>query len=163
MLRCVRQPPAHHAVQPGRRHRGRRRRRRGPAGPDRQGPVPRLDGGGTVASGSAVKQWGWAGSTNLQWQLIDLGGWYRIVNRTNGLVLDSAGNAANGAPCRQSTWNGGNNQQWRLNDAGSGRRQIINRGTGTAIDGMGNATAGSTVALWAPNTNTNNLWTVTTL
>ncbi|MFF5225142.1 glycoside hydrolase N-terminal domain-containing protein [Dactylosporangium sp. NPDC000521] len=123
-----------------------------------------LDSGGNVASGSGVKQWNWDGSTNLQWQIVDLGGgWCRIVNRTNGLVLDSQGNAANGAPCRQSTWSGGDNQQWRLDDAGSGRRRIVNRGTGTALDGMGSTTAGSAVALWAPNSNTNNLWTVTTL
>ncbi|MEU0559219.1 glycoside hydrolase N-terminal domain-containing protein [Dactylosporangium sp. NPDC006015] len=123
-----------------------------------------LDSGGNVASGSGVKQWNWDGSTNLQWQIIDLGsGWCRIVNRTNGLVLDSQGNTANGAPCRQAAWSGGDNQQWRLDDAGSGRRRIVNRGTGTALDGMGSTTAGSAVALWAPNSNTNNLWIVTTL
>ncbi|GAB3834926.1 glycoside hydrolase N-terminal domain-containing protein [Dactylosporangium cerinum] len=121
-----------------------------------------LDSGGNVASGSVLKQWSWDGSTNLQWQLIDLGsGYYRIVNRTNGMVVDSRGNAANGAAAAQAPWNGGNNQQWRLNSTGNGRFQIINRGTGTALDGMGNATAGSTVAMWAPNTNTNNQWTIT--
>ncbi|MEU8280039.1 glycoside hydrolase N-terminal domain-containing protein, partial [Microbispora bryophytorum] len=56
-----------------------------------------LDSGGNVASGSNLKQWNWDGSTNLQWQLVDLGGgWYRIVNRTNGMVADSWGNTANG-------------------------------------------------------------------
>jgi len=79
------------------------------------------------------------------------------------LVIDSRGNAANGAAAAQAPWDGGNNQQWRLNDTGNGRVQIINRGTGTALDGMGNATAGSTVAMWTPNTSTNNLWTLTTL
>ncbi|MBB5866783.1 alpha-L-fucosidase 2 [Allocatelliglobosispora scoriae] len=120
-----------------------------------------LDSGGNVASGSNVKQWTWDGSTNLQWQFIDLGsGWYRIVNRTNGMVADSWGNTANGAPCRQSAWNGGVNQQWRLTSVGSGRYQIINRGTSTSLDGMGSSTAGSTCAMWAPNTNTNNQWTI---
>jgi alpha-L-fucosidase len=121
-----------------------------------------LDSGGNVASGSNLKQWNWDGSTNLQWQLVDLGGgYYRIVNRTNGMVADSWGNATNGAAARQTTWNGGNNQQWRLNSVGSGRYQIINRGTGTALDGMGNTTAGSTCGMWAPNTHTNNEWTIT--
>ncbi|WP_211592595.1 glycosyl hydrolase family 95 catalytic domain-containing protein [Microbispora sp. H10836] len=121
-----------------------------------------LDSGGNVASGSNLKQWNWDGSTNLQWQLVDLGGgWYRIVNRTNGMVADSWGNTANGANARQSAWNGGNNQQWRLNNVGNGRYQIINRGTGTALDGMGNSSAGSTVGMWAPNNNTNNQWTIT--
>ncbi|MEN3541304.1 RICIN domain-containing protein, partial [Microbispora sp. ZYX-F-249] len=121
-----------------------------------------LDSGGNVASGSNLKQWNWDGSTNLQWQLVDLGGgWYRIVNRTNGMVVDSWGNTANGANARQSAWNGGNNQQWRLNNVGNGRYQIVNRGTGTALDGMGNSSAGSTVGMWTPNNSTNNQWTIT--
>ncbi|MEU7879451.1 glycosyl hydrolase family 95 catalytic domain-containing protein [Microbispora bryophytorum] len=123
-----------------------------------------LDSGGNVASGSNLKQWNWDGSTNLQWQLVDLGGgWYRIVNRTNGMVADSWGNTANGANARQSAWNGGNNQQWRLNDLGNGRYQIVNRGTGTSLDGMGYTTAGSAVGMWTPNSNTNNQWTITTV
>jgi alpha-L-fucosidase len=121
-----------------------------------------LDGGGNVASGSRLKQWTWDGSTNLQWQLVALGGgWFRILNRTNGMVADSFGNTANGAAAMESPWNGGNNQQWRLNDLGGGRFQIINRGTGTALDGAGDRTVGSTVVLWAPNDSPNNHWTVT--
>ncbi|MCP2356602.1 alpha-L-fucosidase 2 [Nonomuraea thailandensis] len=121
-----------------------------------------LDSGGNVASGSVLKQWSLDGSTNLQWQLADLGGgWYRIVNRTNGMVVDSWGSTANGASARQAAWNGGVNQQWRLNAVANGRHQVINRGTGTALDGMGNATAGSTVAMWAPNNSTNNHWSIT--
>ncbi|MFI0448892.1 alpha-L-fucosidase [Actinomadura sp. 6N118] len=121
-----------------------------------------LDSGGNVASGSMLKQWNYDGSTNLQWQLVDLGsGYYRVVNRTNGMVADSWGDAANGASARQAPWNGGNNQQWRLNSLGNGRYQIINRGTGTALDGAGSTTAGSTTTLWAPNSSTNNQWTIT--
>ncbi|MEV4528463.1 RICIN domain-containing protein [Streptosporangium sp. NPDC049304] len=62
------------------------------------------------------------------------GGWYRMVNRTNGMVIDSWGNTANGANARQAAWSGGNNQQWRLNSVGNGRQQIIDRGTNTALD-----------------------------
>ena len=76
-----------------------------------------------------------SGHTNLQWQLVDVGGgYYRIVNRTNGMVADSWGN---------------------------GRYQIINRGTGTALDGAGDRTVGDAVVLWAPNNSTNNQWTIT--
>ncbi|AQZ63370.1 Alpha-L-fucosidase [[Actinomadura] parvosata subsp. kistnae] len=121
-----------------------------------------LDSGGNVASGSALKQWNYDGSTNLQWQLVDLGGgWYRIVNRTNGMVADSWGNSANGAPARQTSWNGGDNQQWRLNGVGDGRYQIINRGTGTALDSGGVTTVGSQVKLWSPDSSTNLQWTIT--
>ena len=34
-------------------------------------------------------------------------------------------------------------------------------GTGTALDGMGNSTGGSTAYMWAPNSHTNNQWTIT--
>jgi alpha-L-fucosidase len=121
-----------------------------------------LDSGGSVASGSALKQWSYNGSSNLQWQLVDLGnGYYRVVNNTNGMVVDSWGNSANGASALQAPWNGGNNQQWRLNSVGNGRYQIINRGTGTALDGAGSTTIGATTVMWAPNSSTNNQWTIT--
>jgi len=121
-----------------------------------------LDSGGSVASGSRIKQWNWNGSTNLQWQLVDAGsGYYRIVNNANGMVIDSGGNTANGAAAVQSSWNGGNNQQWRLNSMGNGLYQIINRGTGTALDGAGDRTVGDAAVLWAPNNSTNNQWTIT--
>jgi alpha-L-fucosidase len=120
-----------------------------------------IDSGGSVGSGSRLKQWTWDGSTNLQWQLVPLGGgWFRIVNRTNGMVADSFGNAANGAICLQAPWNGGNNQQWRLNDVGGGHFQIINRGTGTALDSAGNTTVGSDTTMWAPNGSPNNHYTI---
>ncbi|GAA3828695.1 alpha-L-fucosidase [Sphaerisporangium flaviroseum] len=120
-----------------------------------------LDSGGNVASGSPLKQWSYDGSTNLQWQLADLGtGYHRIVNRTNGMVADSWGNTANGAYCMQAAWNGGNNQQWRLNSLGNGRYQIINRGTGTALDSGGNTTLGANVKLWTPDSSTNLQWII---
>ncbi|MFC0533635.1 alpha-L-fucosidase [Phytohabitans kaempferiae] len=123
-----------------------------------------LDSGGNVASGAQLKQWTYDGSTNLHWQLVDLGGgYYRLVNRTNGMVADSWGNTANGANAMQAPWNGGNNQQWRLNSMGNGRYQIINRGTGTCLDSGGDATAGARVKLWAPGASTNLQWTITTV
>jgi alpha-L-fucosidase len=121
-----------------------------------------LDSGGNVASGSVLKQWSYDGSTNLQWQLVDLGnGYSRIVNRTNGMVADSWGNTAAGAFAMQAPWNGGNNQQWRLDSVGNGRYRIVNRGTGTALDSGGNTTVGSTVKLWPPDSSTNLQWTIT--
>jgi len=121
-----------------------------------------VDSGGNVASGSMLKQWSWDGSTNLQWQLVSLGGgYYRIVNRTNGMVADSFGNAAAGATCLQAAWNGSNNQQWSLTDMGGGRYQIINRGTGTCLDSGGVSTVGSRIKLWPPGSSANLQWTIT--
>lgn len=120
-----------------------------------------LDSGGNVASGSNLKQWSYNGSTNLQWQLVPLGGgYYRIVNNTNGMVADSWGNGSDGASCLQAAWNGGVNQQWSLDNVGNGTYHIINRGTGTSLDGAGSTTAGSAAVLWSPNSNTNNEWSI---
>ena len=140
-----------------------------------QGPIPTgwvrltnvatglvVDSGGNVASGSMLKQWSWDGSTNLQWQLVSLGGgFYRILNRTNGMVADSFGNTAAGATCLHAPWNGSNNQQWRLSDMGAGRYQVINRGSGTCLDSGGVSTVGSRIKLWPPGSSTNLQWTIT--
>ncbi|WP_027342037.1 alpha-L-fucosidase [Hamadaea tsunoensis] len=123
-----------------------------------------LDSGGSVASGSAVKEWTWDGSTNLQWQLVDAGGgFYRVLNRTNGMVLDSWGATGNGVNVRQAAWNGGVNQQWQLNSMGNGRYQLVNRGTGTALDGRGAQPSGTAVGLWTPDSSTNLQWTLIAL
>ncbi|MEU9242319.1 alpha-L-fucosidase [Streptomyces sp. NPDC048385] len=122
-----------------------------------------LDSGGNVASGSVLKQWTYSdGSTNLQWQLVDLGnGYHRIVNRTNGMVADSAGDTTVGASARQNAWTGGNSQQWKISGVGNGRYTIANRGTGTYLDSGGDTSNGSTVKLWSAGSSTNLQWTVT--
>ncbi|MFJ8690967.1 alpha-L-fucosidase [Micromonospora wenchangensis] len=121
-----------------------------------------LDSGGSVTTGSPLKQWTWDGSANLQWQVIDLGtGYYRIVNRTNGLVVDGNGLTSNGATAQQAPWNGNNNQQWEITDQGNQRYRIANRATGLVLDGGGQVASGSTVKQWAWNSSTNLLWTIT--
>ena len=121
-----------------------------------------LDGGGNVASGSDLKQWTWDGSSNLQWQAVDIGnGYYRLVNRTNGMVADGWGATSDGSTARQAAWNGGNNQQWTITDRGLGRYSITNRTTGLALDGGGSVPSGSVAKQWTYGTSTNLLWTFT--
>jgi alpha-L-fucosidase len=119
-----------------------------------------LDSGGNVAAGSTLKQWTWDGSTNLQWQAVDLGnGYYRLVNRTNGMVADSYGATADGAPAQQAPWNGGTNQQWQITDRGNGRCTLTNRGNGRVLDGGGQVASGSPVKQWTWDGSTNLEWT----
>ncbi|MEV1178409.1 hypothetical protein [Nonomuraea sp. NPDC049784] len=65
------------------------------------------------------------GSANPQRQLVDLGvGWYRIVNRVNGMVIDSWGNTAldgmgnstAGSTLAMRTPNNSTNNQWTVMD-----------------------------------------------
>ena len=121
-----------------------------------------LDGGGNVAAGSAIKQYAWNGSTNLQWQVIDLGtGYYRLVNRTNGFVADGAGATVNGASAVQTAWSGSTNQQWQITDQGVGKYRIANRATGLVLDGGGSVASGSVVKQWTWDGSPNLEWTVT--
>ncbi|RAG84151.1 alpha-L-fucosidase [Streptacidiphilus pinicola] len=121
-----------------------------------------LDSGGNVASGSNLKQWTWNGSTNLQWQAVELGnGYYKLVNRTNGMVVDGWGATSNGAAAMEAPWNGGNNQQWRITHQGDGRYSIANRTTGLVLDGGGNVSSGSPTKQWSGNGSTNLRWTFT--
>ncbi|MFG1673794.1 alpha-L-fucosidase [Micromonospora sp. NPDC049282] len=121
-----------------------------------------LDSGGNVASGSPLKQWTWDGSTNLQWQLVDLGtGYHRIVNRTNGMVVDGFGRTGNGVAAGQAPWNGGASQQWQLTDQGNGRYRIANRATGLVLDGGGQVASGSPVKQWSWDGSTNLQWSIT--
>jgi alpha-L-fucosidase len=110
-------------------------------------------------SGSNLKQWTPV-STNLQWQAIDLGNdYYRLVNRTNGMVADGWGSTTTGDPVRQAAWNGGANQQWRITNRGGGRYSIANRTTGLVLDGGGPVPSGSVTKQWTWLQNDNLLWT----
>ncbi|WP_030059361.1 MULTISPECIES: alpha-L-fucosidase [Streptomyces] len=118
-----------------------------------------LDSGGNVASGSNLKQWTWNGSTNLQWQAVDLGnGYYKLANRTNGMVADGWGATSNGAPVQQAAWNGGNNQQWQITNRGNGLYSIANRTTGLVLDGGGQVASGSVTKQWGWNGSPNLQW-----
>jgi alpha-L-fucosidase len=121
-----------------------------------------LDSGGNVPSGSNLKQWTWNGSTNLQWQAVELGtGYYKLVNRANGMVADGGGATTNGSPALEATWTGGNTQQWQLRYQGDGRYWILNRATGLVLDGGGNVPSGSVTKQWSGNSSTNVQWTFT--
>ncbi|MEU1513239.1 alpha-L-fucosidase [Streptomyces sp. NPDC005811] len=123
-----------------------------------------LDSGGDVDSGSPLKQWSYDGSTNLQWQAIEVGeGYYKLVNRTNGMVVDGWGATSDGSPARQAAWNGGTNQQWRITHRGDGRYSLANRTSGLVLDGGGNVPSGSVTKQWTYGSSTNLLWTFTTV
>ncbi|MCX3058299.1 alpha-L-fucosidase [Streptomyces beihaiensis] len=123
-----------------------------------------LDSGGNVSTGGNLKQWTWNGSTNLQWQAVEVGGgYYKLVNRTNGMVADGWGYTAGGSVARQAPWNGGTNQQWKITDRGNGRYTVANRTTGLVLDGGGDVASGSVTKQWPYGSSTNLLWTFTAL
>ncbi|GGN10343.1 alpha-L-fucosidase [Streptomyces fuscichromogenes] len=123
-----------------------------------------LDSGGNVSSGSNLKQWTWDGSTNLQWQAVEVGGgYYKLVNRTNGMVADGWGATTDGSAARQAAWNGGTNQQWLITHRGDGRCTIANRTTALVLDGGGSVSSGSVTKQWTWDGSTNLLWTFTAL
>ncbi|MEV6393965.1 alpha-L-fucosidase [Streptomyces sp. NPDC051907] len=118
-----------------------------------------MDGGGAVPAGSTLKVYNPGASTNLQWHARDLGnGCYRLVNRTNGLVVDATGTTSGGKP-KQQAWSGAHGQQWLITDHGHGICTIANRATGLLLDGGGRASSGSPLKIGPADTSTYRQWT----
>ncbi|KOV65227.1 hypothetical protein ADK64_15090 [Streptomyces sp. MMG1121] len=99
-----------------------------------------------------------------QWQAVEVGGgYYKLVNRTNGMVADGWGATGNGSAARQAPWNGGATQQWTITHRGDGRHTIANRTTGLVLEGGGDVASGSATNQWVYGSSTNLLWTFTAL
>ena len=65
--------------------------------------------------GNTVGQWDDSASNNQQWTIQDAGGGYfRVINRGNGLCLDTGGATTDGATMQ--FWASGSsfNQQWQF-------------------------------------------------
>jgi alpha-L-fucosidase len=108
-----------------------------------------IDGGGTVSSGSTVRQYPWDGSPNLQWQFVDLGtGWFKIVNRVNRMVIDGAG-ASQGGSAVEHPWTGATAQQWQPVQISGGWWKIVNRATGLVLDSGGMVASDSPLKQWS--------------
>ncbi len=122
-----------------------------------------LDGGGSVASGSAVKQWTWDGSTNLQWRFVPVAtGYSQVINRTNGLALDGNGATANGSRVLEVTPDTGNNHQhWQLQQVSGATYRLINRTTGMVLDGGAETSNGALAKQWVWDASPNLQWTLT--
>lgn len=119
-----------------------------------------LDGGGVSTANAPLKQYGYDGSPNLQWQLTDLGGgWFRLTNRTSGLVADGA-TAGDGRVAVQNSWTGAASQQWKVTDTGEGRFTFVNRSTRLALDSGGPQASGATTTVGAVDSTTDVLWTI---
>lgn len=75
----------------------------------------RLDSIGNAANDTPVGQWTNGTSANQEWSFVDLGnGYYKIINRANGLALDTGGATVDGAV--MEFWASGTsiNQQWQF-------------------------------------------------
>ena len=75
----------------------------------------RLDSLGHTGNGNTVGQWDDSASTNQQWTIQDAGGGYfKIVNRANGLCLDTGGATTDGATMQFWASGSSYNQQWQF-------------------------------------------------
>jgi hypothetical protein len=122
-----------------------------------------LDSGGRVQPGTAMKLWEpGSPSTNLQFQLAETGeGYYRLVNRTNGLAVDGRGAATAGAYVGQRQWDSSPAMQWLPADAGNGLFTLTNRATGFVLDGGGPGVKfGARAKQWPADGSPNLLWRI---
>jgi hypothetical protein len=122
-----------------------------------------LDGGGRVQPGTPMKLWEpGSPSTNLQFQLVETGGgYYRLVNRTNGFAVDGRGAATAGAYVGQRRWDSSPVMQWLPTDAGNGLFTLANRATGFVLDGGGPGVRfGAQAKQWPADGSPNLLWRI---
>jgi hypothetical protein len=125
-----------------------------------------LDSGGWVQPGSAMKLWEpMSTSTNLRFQLIETGGgYYRLVNRTNGLTVDGRGATNAGASVGQGWWNSSAAMQWMPTDVGRGLFTLTNRATGMELDGGGPGVQyGAPAKQWPADGSPNHFWRIETV
>lgn len=118
----------------------------------------------STANNAEVKQYGWNGGGNQQWQFQEIGGgWYRLMNRTSGKCLDVASNStADGANIIQYTCGGGANQQWRWHDVGGGYHQLVARHSGKCLDVVNGSTSdGADIQQFSCHSGTHQQWSRT--
>ena len=119
----------------------------------------RAGSGGPVAAGTGLKIWTPDDSPNLQFQVEEVGGGYfKLTNRTNGLVLDGAGLTEPGANPVQTVYTGATTQQWTITDTASNVFTIANRASGLVLDSGGDVGSGSPLKLWSDNGSPNLRW-----
>ncbi len=114
----------------------------------------------STADNAEIKQWGWNGGTNQQWQFQDAGsGYFRLVNRNSGKCLDVASSStADGANVIQYTCGGGTNQQWQWRATGS-YYQLVARHSGKCLDVVNSGTGdGADIQQYACGSGTNQQW-----
>jgi ricin-type beta-trefoil lectin protein len=122
-----------------------------------------LDSGGWVKPRTPMKLWAPSPSTNLQFQLLETdSGYYRLVNRTNGLVVDGRGATDEGAYVGQwPSWDYSPNLQWLPAEVSGGMFTLTNRATGLVLDGGGRGVQfGSPAKQWRPDNSPNLLWRI---
>lgn len=122
-----------------------------------------LDSGGRVRPGTAMKLWEpGSPSPNLRFQVIETGGgYYRLVNRANGLAVDGRGATTAGAHVGQRRWDSSPEMQWLPTDTGNGLFTLTNRATGMVLDGGGPGVRfGAQAKQWPADGSPNLLWRI---
>jgi hypothetical protein len=115
--------------------------------------------GGCGTDGCTVSTWSDVVSTNLQWEVIDLGnGYFKIKNRTDGKVLNGGG-GTDGYVVTEWSDIISNNLQWQKIDAGGGYWKFKNRTDGKVLKG-GGSTDGTAVTEWTDGTSNDMQWQI---
>ena len=109
-------------------------------------------------NGTPIQLWPYAGTSNQQWNIVNLGnGYYSIRTANGGRSLDCTGCSPNdGTVIELWDWNGGTTcQEWAINPSGNGVYYISTQGTksdGThdVLDGDNcSGAAGTRIGLWS--------------
>jgi hypothetical protein len=101
--------------------------------------------GGSTANGTQLARAAWTGATRQQWQIVNAGSYYKILNRNSGLGVNVSGvSQLPGASVIQWTSGSGLNEFWKIQPAGPAPNQAcrvhlkLDETTGqTAVDSSG--------------------------
>ncbi|WP_448697696.1 pectinesterase family protein [Mucilaginibacter sp. AW1-3] len=115
----------------------------------------------STADGALIQQWGYTGTSNQQFKIIDVGGgYYEIMAMNSSKAIEVQGaSTANLASIDQLTYSGATNQQWQIVYTGSGYFKIINRNSGKAMEVKdSNTSNGTPVQQYNFNNASNYYW-----
>jgi hypothetical protein len=123
-----------------------------------------LDSYGLTTSGSNVYQYTSSTSTNQNWELTYVNGYYWLYSISGDLCLDASSNTADGSAILQithtNTSSPASSQQWTLTLAATGYYKIVNLATGKCLDTGGLTASGSALQQWASGSSYNQQWSL---
>jgi hypothetical protein len=108
--------------------------------------------GSSTTPGGWIITWSDLGINDQQWQLIAMGGFYKILNRNSSLVVDvdSAAPLDDGTRLYQWTDSGTDSQLWTIEYVGSDHYRFINKNSGKALVTACNGLADGTEIIQFP-------------
>ncbi len=95
-------------------------------------------------------------ATSQQWNLVQVGGYYKVLNVNSGKALDvSNGSLADSASILEYPYSGSDNQLWSVHNLGNGYFELINKNSDKALEVIGGSLANAAAVVQSTFFNAN--------